>query len=117
MFELQKYETNVRTEVIAGLVTFFTMAYIIIVNQSILGQTGIPAGAVILATCIAAAIGTLMMAVANVPYAQAPGMGSTPFSRSPFASVWDLNGSRRSPWCSSAVSSTSSSRPCCDTLL
>ena len=78
-FKLKEYGSNVRTEVIAGLVTFVTMAYIIIVNQSILGQTGIPAGAVILATCIAAAIGTLMMMVANVPYAQAPGMGLNAF--------------------------------------
>ena len=78
-FQLKEYGTNVRTEVIAGLVTFVTMAYIIIVNQSILGLTGIPAGAVILATCIAAAIGTLMMAIANVPYAQAPGMGLNAF--------------------------------------
>jgi len=78
-FKLQENNTTVRTEVIAGLVTFVTMAYIIIVNQSILGLTGIPAGAVILATCIAAAIGTLMMAIANVPYAQAPGMGLNAF--------------------------------------
>ena len=78
-FQLQEYGTNVRTEVIAGLVTFVTMAYIIIVNQSILSLTGIPAGAVVLATCIAAAIGTIMMAIANVPYAQAPGMGLNAF--------------------------------------
>jgi AGZA family xanthine/uracil permease-like MFS transporter len=79
MFKLNEYGTNVRTEILAGLITFVTMAYIIIVNQSILSQTGIPAGAVILATCIAAAVGTLMMAVANVPYAQAPGMGLNAF--------------------------------------
>jgi AGZA family xanthine/uracil permease-like MFS transporter len=79
MFKLNEYGTNARTEILAGLITFVTMAYIIIVNQSILSQTGIPAGAVILATCIAAAIGTLMMAVANVPYAQAPGMGLNAF--------------------------------------
>ncbi|MDR0346820.1 MAG: NCS2 family permease [Coriobacteriales bacterium] len=79
LFKLQEYGTNVRTEVIAGLVTFFTMAYIIFVNQSILSQTGIPVGAVILATCIAAAVGTIMMALANVPYAQAPGMGLNAF--------------------------------------
>ena len=78
-FKLQEFNTNVRTEVIAGLVTFVTMAYIIIVNQSILGLTGIPTGAVILATCIAAAIGTFLMALANVPYAQAPGMGLNAF--------------------------------------
>ncbi|MCL2136612.1 MAG: NCS2 family permease [Coriobacteriia bacterium] len=78
-FELARYETNARTEVVAGLVTFVTMAYIIVVNQAILSQTGIPAGAVILATCIAAAIGTFTMALANVPYAQAPGMGLNAF--------------------------------------
>ncbi|MDR1032392.1 MAG: NCS2 family permease [Candidatus Nomurabacteria bacterium] len=79
MFEMEKYGTNTRTEIVAGITTFVTMAYIIIVNQSILSQTGIPAGAVILATCIAAAIGTGMMALANVPYAQAPGMGLNAF--------------------------------------
>jgi len=79
MFKLKEYKTNVQTEVIAGLATFVTMAYIIIVNQSILSLTGLPARAVILATCIAAAIGTLTMAVANVPYAQAPGMGLNAF--------------------------------------
>jgi len=78
-FKFKEYGTNIRVEVIAGLVTFVTMAYIIIVNQSILSLTGIPAGAVILATCIAAAIGTLMMVIANVPYAQAPGMGLNAF--------------------------------------
>ncbi|MDR2614171.1 MAG: NCS2 family permease [Candidatus Accumulibacter sp.] len=79
MFKLEKYGTNARTEVLAGLTTFVTMAYIIVVNPSILGQTGLPAGAVILATCIAAAVGTLMMALANVPYALAPGMGLNAF--------------------------------------
>jgi AGZA family xanthine/uracil permease-like MFS transporter len=79
MFRLEAHGTNARTEILAGLVTFVTMAYIIVVNQSILRQTGIPAGAVILATCIAAAIGTSMMAMANVPYAQAPGMGLNAF--------------------------------------
>jgi len=79
LFKLKEFGTTVPREVIAGLVTFVTMAYIIIVNQSILSQTGIPAGAVTLATCIAAAAGTLMMAIANVPYAQAPGMGLNAF--------------------------------------
>jgi len=78
-FKLEEHGTNVRTEVVAGLVTFVTMAYIIIVNQSILSMTGIPAGAVILATCIAALIGTFMMVLANVPFAQAPGMGLNAF--------------------------------------
>ena len=79
MFKLEEYNTNVRTEIIAGVVTFFTMAYIIIVNQSILSLAGVPAGAVTIATCIAAAVGTIMMAIANVPYAQAPGMGLNAF--------------------------------------
>jgi AGZA family xanthine/uracil permease-like MFS transporter len=79
MFQLAKHHTDVYTEMIAGIVTFVTMSYIIIVNQSILAQTGLPAGAVVLATCIAATVGTLMMAIANVPYAQAPGMGLNAF--------------------------------------
>ncbi|MDR0514545.1 MAG: NCS2 family permease [Coriobacteriaceae bacterium] len=79
VFHLSEFNTNPRTEIIAGLTTFVTMAYIIIVNQAILSQTGIPAGAVILATCIAAAVGTGMMVIANVPYAQAPGMGLNAF--------------------------------------
>ena len=79
IFKLDEFGTNVRTEIIAGMVTFVTMAYIIIVNQLILSLTGIPAGAITLATCIAAAIGTGMMVVANVPYAQAPGMGLNAF--------------------------------------
>ncbi|MCL2756705.1 MAG: NCS2 family permease [Coriobacteriia bacterium] len=78
-FKFKEYGTNYRREIVAGLVTFVTMAYIIIVNQQILSMTGIPAGAVTLATCIAAAIGTLMMVLANVPYAQAPGMGLNAF--------------------------------------
>ncbi len=72
--------SNIRTEVMAGLTTFFAMAYILFVNPSILSETGMPAGAVFLATIIAAVIGTLIMAlVANVPYAQAPGMGLNAF--------------------------------------
>jgi AGZA family xanthine/uracil permease-like MFS transporter len=78
-FKMKEYGTNVRTEITAGLTTFVAMAYIIIANQSILSQASIPAGAVILATCIAAAVGTGMMVIANVPYAQAPGMGLNAF--------------------------------------
>lgn len=75
-FKLKQNGTNVSTEVTAGITTFFTMAYIIFVNPSILSQTGMPSQAVFLATIIAAAIGTLVMGLfANVPYAQAPGMG------------------------------------------
>ncbi|HHW48957.1 MAG TPA: NCS2 family permease [Clostridiaceae bacterium] len=79
-FKLKENGTNVRTEIVAGLTTFFTMAYIIMVNPSILSQADMPWGAVFLATIIAAVIGTLVMGlVANVPYAQAPGMGLNAF--------------------------------------
>lgn len=79
-FKLKENGTNVRTEVVAGITTFFTMAYIIFVNPSILSQTGMPWDGVFVATIIAAVIGTLIMAlVANVPYAQAPGMGLNAF--------------------------------------
>jgi len=80
VLKLKEYGTNVRTEVIAGLTMFAAMAYIIPVNAAILGQTGIPGGAVVLATCIAAAAGSLLMALwANVPYGMAPGMGLNAF--------------------------------------
>ncbi len=80
MFKLKENGTKVSTEIIAGLTTFFAMAYIIVVNPSILSQAGMEWGAVFLATIIASIIGTLVMGlVANVPYAQAPGMGLNAF--------------------------------------
>ncbi|NLC44378.1 MAG: NCS2 family permease [Clostridiales bacterium] len=79
-FKLKENGTNVRTEILAGFTTFFAMAYIIMVNPSMLEQAGMPWGAVFLATIIASIIGTLVMGlVANVPYAQAPGMGLNAF--------------------------------------
>jgi AGZA family xanthine/uracil permease-like MFS transporter len=79
-FKLKFYGTNVRTEIIAGFTTFFTMAYILIVNPNILGNTGLDKGALFLATVFASAIGTLVMGLfANVPYALAPGMGLNAF--------------------------------------
>lgn len=79
-FKLKKNGTTVSTEVVAGITTFFAMAYIIIVNPQMLSQTGIPSGAVFLATIFASVAGTLVMALfANVPYAQAPGMGLNAF--------------------------------------
>jgi AGZA family xanthine/uracil permease-like MFS transporter len=76
MFKLTEHNTTVRTEVIAGLTTFLTMAYIIFVNPSILGDAGMPKGAVFVATCLIAALGTLIMGLyANYPIAMAPGMG------------------------------------------
>jgi len=77
---MKEYGTNTHTEIIAGLTMFAAMAYIIPVNAGILSQTGIPSGAVVLATCIAAATGSLLMALwANVPYGMAPGMGLNAF--------------------------------------
>jgi AGZA family xanthine/uracil permease-like MFS transporter len=79
-FKLKKYGTNVRTEIIAGVTTFFTMAYIIFVNPQILSITGMDYHAVFVATIIATVVGTLVMALfANVPYALAPGMGLNAF--------------------------------------
>jgi AGZA family xanthine/uracil permease-like MFS transporter len=80
VFKLRENNTTVRTEVVAGLTTFFTMAYIIFVNPSILAKAGMDFNAVLMATCLAAAVGTLMMAfVAKYPFAQAPGMGLNAF--------------------------------------
>lgn len=80
MFKLKENGTTVSTEVFAGLTTFFAMSYIIIVNPGILSQTGMPWGGVFLATIIAAIAGTLVMGLfANVPYAQAAGMGLNAF--------------------------------------
>ena len=79
-FKLKQHGTKVSTEVFAGITTFFTMAYIIAVNPGILSQSGMPWGAVFLATIISSIIGTLVMGLfANVPYAQAPGMGLNAF--------------------------------------
>ncbi|MDK2790535.1 MAG: adenine/guanine/hypoxanthine permease [Methanothermococcus sp.] len=75
-FEFDKYGTNFKLETLAGLTTFMTMAYIIFVNPAILSITGMDFGAVMLATCLSAAIATLIMGVyAKYPFALAPGMG------------------------------------------
>ena len=79
-FKLKENGTSVSTEVVAGITTFFAMAYIIAVNPNTLSQAGMEWGAVFLATIISAVIGKLIMGlVANVPYAQAPGMGLNAF--------------------------------------
>ncbi len=79
-FKLKENKTNVGTEVIAGLTTFFAMSYIIVVNPNTLAESGMEWGAVFLATIISSIIGTLVMGLlANVPYAQAPGMGLNAF--------------------------------------
>ena len=76
LFKLKENKTDVRTEVVAGITTFMTMAYILAVNPSVLSAAGMDHGAVFTATAIAACIGTLLMALfANYPFALAPGMG------------------------------------------
>ena len=75
-FKLKEKNTTVKTEVLGGLTTFMTMAYILAVNPSILSNAGMDAEAVMIATCLASFIGTLAMALlANLPFALAPGMG------------------------------------------
>jgi AGZA family xanthine/uracil permease-like MFS transporter len=79
-FGLSGQGTDVRTEFIAGVTTFLTMVYIVFVNPIILGKTGMDQGAVFVATCVAAAVSTLVMALyANYPIALAPGMGINAF--------------------------------------
>lgn len=76
LFKLSRHGTDVKTEVLAGITTFMTMAYILAVNPSILASAGMDQGAVFTATALAALIGTLLMAAfANYPFALAPGMG------------------------------------------
>lgn len=76
VFHLKENNTTVRTEIVAGITTFMTMAYILIVNPSILSATGMDKGALLTVTAIASALGTFFMAAfANYPFALAPGMG------------------------------------------
>lgn len=76
MFRLSEHGTNVRTELLAGVTTFLTMAYIIFVQPTVLSAAGMDFGAVLVATCLASAAGSLLMALlANYPIALAPGMG------------------------------------------
>ena len=80
LFKLKERNTTVKTEIIAGVTTFFAMAYIIFVNPGFLSETGMDYNAVMMATCFAAALGTILTAfLANVPFAQAPGMGLNAF--------------------------------------
>lgn len=80
LFKLHQHGTSVRTEVLAGLTTFLTMSYIVFVNPEILGTTGMDPGAVFVSTCLAAAIGSTVMALAaNFPVGMAPGMGLNAF--------------------------------------
>ncbi len=79
-FHLRELKSDIRTEIIAGITTFMAMAYIIFVNPAMISQTGIDFGAAMSATCISAAIATIMMGLyVNYPIALAPGMGQNAF--------------------------------------
>lgn len=79
-FKLKEHGTNIKTEILAGLTTFMTMAYILIVNPNTLGATGMDKGGVFTATALSALIATLIMALyAKLPFALAPGMGLNAF--------------------------------------
>lgn len=79
-FKLSENKTDMKTEILAGITTFMTMAYILVVNPNILSATGMDKGALFTATALAAVIGTLIMAlIANYPFALAPGMGLNAF--------------------------------------
>ena len=76
IFKLKEHGTDFKTEIVAGITTFMTMAYILAVNPSILSEAGMDASAVLIATCLASFIGTLCMAfMANMPFALSAGMG------------------------------------------
>ncbi|MDD6564553.1 MAG: NCS2 family permease [Clostridiales bacterium] len=80
LFKLKENNTNVKTEITAGITTFMTMAYILAVNPSILGDAGMNSTAVLLATCLASFVGTVCMAfMANLPFALSAGMGLNAF--------------------------------------
>lgn len=94
LFGFDPGKTKVRTEIIAGITTFLTMAYILAVNTNILSACGMDRGAVFTATVLSSALATLLMAVyAKLPFALAPGMGLNAFLRIRCASPWDSPGS------------------------
>ena len=75
-FDLEGHGTSVRTELFAGLTTFLTMAYIVVINPVILGAAGMPIAGVAAATCVSAGFGSILMGLlSNYPLALAPGMG------------------------------------------
>jgi len=107
LFRLREHQTDVRTEILAGVTTFLTMAYIIFVNPTILGDAGMPKDAVFVATCVAAALGTLIMGFyANYPIAMAPGMGLNAYFAYTVVKGMGLPGRRRSARCSSPACSS-----------
>ena len=95
LFKLKENNTSVRTEVVAGITTFMTMAYILAVNPSILSASGMDSNAILMATAIASAIGCFAMAFlfANYPFALAPeDLDLTHILRIQYAEAWDIAG-------------------------
>jgi AGZA family xanthine/uracil permease-like MFS transporter len=96
LFRLTENRTTVRTEIVAGLTTFLTMAYIIFVQPTVLSAAGMDFGAVLVATCIASGIATVLMGLlANYPIAVAPAMGHNFFFASTVVGAWASRGKWR----------------------
>ena len=96
-FKISENGSSIQREVTAGVTTFLAMAYITVVNPAILSETGMDFGAVFVATCLAAAAGTLIMGfIANYPIALAPGMGQNAFL--PMESCFGSDIPGRLPW-------------------
>lgn len=92
-FQLDKYNTSIKVEFIAGLTTFISMSYILFVNPSVLGASGMNTGAVFTATALASALGTAIMGiVANYPIGEAPALGINAFLLTRFVWACTLNG-------------------------
>ena len=93
-FKLKENKTTVRNEVIGGVTTFMTMAYILAVNPSMLSAAGMDSTAVLLATALASFLGTIIMALlANYPFALAPGMGLNAYMAGySLWQIWDIHG-------------------------
>lgn len=109
LFKLREHGTSAKTEVVAGLTTFLTMSYIIFVNPDILSSTGMDRDAVFVATCLAAALGSLIMAlVANWPIGMAPGMGLNAFFAFTVVKTMGYTWEQALARCSSPASSSSS---------
>ena len=109
LFDLQGHGTTVRTEVFAGLTTFLTMAYIVVVNPLILGEAGLPVAGVAVATCLSAGIGSILMGfLSNYPLALAPGMGLNAYFT--FTVVKGMGLPGKPPW---VASSFPASPSCC----
>ena len=116
VFKLSEHKTTVKTEVMAGITTFMTMAYILAVNPSVLGSTGMDTTAVLLATALASCLGTLCMAfMANLPFALSAGMGLNAFMAytvvAGYGYSWQTTLTTFAPSCSNRWTAASSVPP------